>query len=52
MVSGLDAGPAAVRDWNRGPAVCFLLVGVAYVAAAVAAWRLIMRSERHEAAAV
>ncbi|MCX5400909.1 MFS transporter [Streptomyces sp. NBC_00102] len=43
---------AAVPDWDRGPGVCFLLVGVAYIAAAACAWQLITRSERREAATV
>ncbi|MGW1468075.1 MFS transporter [Streptomyces sp. NPDC002308] len=50
-IAAMSVVLAAVQDWNRGPAVCFLLVGVAYVAAAVAVWRLIARSERREAAA-
>ncbi|WP_317452087.1 MULTISPECIES: MFS transporter [unclassified Streptomyces] len=37
-------------DWDRGPAWCFAVVGVAYLAAAVGAWLLIARGERREAA--
>ncbi|MFC4029996.1 MFS transporter [Streptomyces polygonati] len=41
---------AGVPDWSRGPAVSFLLIGIAYLAGAAAAWLLIARSERVGAA--
>jgi DHA2 family methylenomycin A resistance protein-like MFS transporter len=40
-----------VSDWNRGPALSFLIVGLAYLAAAAAAWLLITRAEHLETAA-
>lgn len=49
-IAAMSVVLATVPDWNRGPAVCFLLAGAAYVGAAVAAWRLIVRPERREAA--
>ncbi|WP_244317484.1 MFS transporter [Streptomyces bauhiniae] len=39
-----------VSDWNRGPALCFAVIGVAYLAAAVGAWLMIARAEQREAA--
>jgi hypothetical protein len=36
--------------WNRGPALCFLIVGIAYLAGAAGAWLLITRFEHAEAA--
>lgn len=41
-----------ISDWNRGPAVSFLIVGIAYLVAAVGAWLLIVRSERPDPVAV
>jgi len=37
---------SAISDWNRGPAVSFLVIGLSYAAAAIVAWRLILRPER------
>lgn len=36
----------AISDWNRGPAMCFLVMGIAYLAGGISAWWLIGRSER------
>ncbi|MFE6051090.1 MFS transporter [Kitasatospora sp. NPDC056446] len=36
----------ATPDWSRGASVSFVLVGVAYLLGALAAWRLVARSER------
>lgn len=41
----------SISDGSRGPAVSFLIVGVAYLVGAACAWLLITRSERVEAAA-
>ncbi|HKT03257.1 MAG TPA: MFS transporter [Rugosimonospora sp.] len=38
-----------VRGWDRGAALSFLLIGVAYLIGACAAWRLIARPARPEA---
>lgn len=40
-----------ISDWGRGPAVSFLLIGIAYLIGGIGAWLLITRSERLEAAA-
>jgi DHA2 family methylenomycin A resistance protein-like MFS transporter len=40
-----------VSNWNRGPQVSFLLMGIAYLAGAFCAWRLISRAERPAVAA-
>jgi DHA2 family methylenomycin A resistance protein-like MFS transporter len=41
---------STISDWNSGPALCFLLMGVAYLAGAAGAWFLITRPERREVA--
>ncbi|QIZ37339.1 MFS transporter [Saccharopolyspora sp. ASAGF58] len=41
---------AAAHDWTRGPQASFALVASAYTLAAMSAWRLIVKSERIEAA--
>ncbi|WP_051965637.1 MFS transporter [Kitasatospora mediocidica] len=41
----------ATSSWNRGAAVCFLAIGLAYLVAALCAWRLITRGDRKETAA-
>ncbi|MGW0858526.1 MFS transporter [Streptomyces sp. NPDC002690] len=48
-IAAMSVVLGTVADWGTGPAVCFLLVGLAYLAAAVSAWRLIIRAERLEA---
>jgi DHA2 family methylenomycin A resistance protein-like MFS transporter len=50
-VAGMSVVLGTITDWNRGPAVSFLIIGIAYLAGAAGAWRLIARSERLEAAA-
>ncbi len=40
----------SAHDWDQGAAGSFLLVGIAYLGAAVCAWQFIIRSERSEAA--
>uniref|UniRef100_A0AAU3GTX1 MFS transporter n=1 Tax=Streptomyces sp. NBC_01401 TaxID=2903854 RepID=A0AAU3GTX1_9ACTN len=47
---GVVLGTAS--DWDRGPALCFAVVGVAYLVAAVGAWLLIARGEHREEAAL
>jgi DHA2 family methylenomycin A resistance protein-like MFS transporter len=49
-VMGVALG--ASPDWDRGPGICFLIAGIAYLIDAVGAWQLISRSERLEAKAV
>lgn len=49
-VMGVALG--ATPDWGQGPEICFLITGIAYLACAVGAWRLISRSERSEAKAM
>jgi DHA2 family methylenomycin A resistance protein-like MFS transporter len=50
-VAAMSVVLGTITDWNRGAAVSFLILGIAYLAGAVGAWRLIVRSERLEAAA-
>jgi DHA2 family methylenomycin A resistance protein-like MFS transporter len=50
-VAAMSVVLGTISSWNRGPAVCFLFVGIAYLAGGVAAWLLISRVERLEAAA-
>ncbi|MEW2304711.1 MFS transporter [Streptomyces sp. NPDC006655] len=49
-IAAMSVVLGTTSDWNRGPALCFALIGVAYLAGAVGAWLLIARSERREAA--
>ncbi|MFD5541369.1 MFS transporter [Streptomyces sp. NPDC127079] len=49
-IAAMSVVLGTTSDWNRGPALCFVLIGVAYLAGAVGAWLLIARSERREAA--
>ena len=37
-----------ISNWSRGPAVCFMVIGIAYLVSAVGAWLLISRPERLE----
>ena len=41
----------ATPDWNHGAALSFLVVGIAYLAGSLVAWRLIARPEDRTAAA-
>jgi DHA2 family methylenomycin A resistance protein-like MFS transporter len=50
-VAAMSVVLGTITDWDRGAAVSFLILGIAYLAGAVGAWRLIARSERLEAAA-
>ena len=50
-VAAMSVVLGTISDWNRGPAVSFLFIGIAYLAGAAGAWLLIARSERLEAAA-
>lgn len=50
-IAAMSVVLATISDWDRGPAVSFLLIGIAYLAGAAGAWLLITRSERLEAAA-
>ncbi|WP_141583107.1 MFS transporter [Actinomadura sp. WMMA1423] len=45
-IAAVGAVLGASTDWTTGAAVSFSLVGAAYLAAALAAWRLIARPER------
>ncbi|WP_052868622.1 MFS transporter [Streptomyces niger] len=50
-IAGMSVMLGTVSDWDRGPALCFLIVGAAYLAGALGAWLLIIRPERLEATA-
>ncbi|MBO4253533.1 MFS transporter [Streptomyces griseorubiginosus] len=49
-IAAMSVVLGTTADWNRGPALCFVLIGIAYLAGAVGAWLLIARSERNEVA--
>lgn len=49
-VAAVSVVLGSVSDWTRGPAVSFLVIGLAYLAGAIGAWRLITPSERLERA--
>lgn len=42
---------SSIDDWNRAAAASFLVIGIAYAAAALGAWLLIHRPERNSVAA-
>lgn len=44
-IAAMSVVLTTVTDWSHGPAVCFLIIGIAYLAGAFAAWLLITRSE-------
>ncbi|WP_229874807.1 MFS transporter [Amycolatopsis deserti] len=48
-VAAMSVVLGTITDWDRGPGVSFLLLGVAYLAGAAGAWWLIARSERGRA---
>lgn len=50
-VAAMSVVLGIISSWNRGPGVCFLLIGIGYLAGGVGAWLLITRFERLEAAA-
>ncbi|GAA4602330.1 MFS transporter [Actinoallomurus liliacearum] len=50
-IASIGAVLAGSPDWTAGAALSFLLVGAAYLAAALIAWRLIHLPERREATA-
>lgn len=50
-VAAMSLVLGTISDWNRGPAVSFLIIGIAYLVGAASSWLLITRSERLEAAA-
>ncbi len=50
-IAGMSVVLGSITNWNRGPAVCFVLIAVAYLVGGVSAWLLIFRPERHEAKA-
>jgi MFS transporter, DHA2 family, methylenomycin A resistance protein len=50
-VAAMSVVLATISSWNRGPAVCFVLIGIGYLVGAVGAWLLITRFERLEASA-
>ena len=49
-IAAMSVVLGTISDWNRGPAVSFLFIGIAYLVGGVSAWLLITRSERLEAA--
>ncbi|PAZ14786.1 MFS transporter [Streptomyces sp. SA15] len=49
-IAAMSVVLGTTSDWNRGPALCFAVIGVAYVAAAAGAWLMIARAEHREAA--
>ncbi|MFJ4655824.1 MFS transporter [Nocardia sp. NPDC088792] len=44
-IAAMSVVLTTITDWNHGPAICFLVIGIAYLAGAFAAWLLITRSE-------
>ncbi|MQY08365.1 MFS transporter [Actinomadura macrotermitis] len=50
-IAAIGALLAASPDWPTGAALSFALIGAAYAAAALTAWRLILRPERRPAPA-
>jgi len=48
-VAAMSVALGTIVDWNRGPAVSFLIIGIAYLAGAAGAFLLIVRSDRLEA---
>ncbi|MFE3856462.1 MFS transporter [Streptomyces griseorubiginosus] len=49
-IAAMSVVLGTTTDWNRGAALCFAAIGVAYLAAAAGAWLLIARTEHREAA--
>ncbi|WP_234468370.1 MFS transporter [Streptomyces sp. MBT62] len=49
-IAAMSVVLGTTSDWERGPALCFAVIGAAYLAAAVGAWLLIARAEQREAA--
>lgn len=49
-IAAMSVVLGTTSDWNRGPALCFAVIGVAYLVAAVGAWLMIARAEHREAA--
>ncbi|MFI9503714.1 MFS transporter [Nocardia sp. NPDC052566] len=45
-IAAMSVVLGTITDWNRGPAVSFLVIGLAYLGAAAGAWLLILRPER------
>jgi DHA2 family methylenomycin A resistance protein-like MFS transporter len=50
-VAAMSVVLGTTTDWNHGPALSFLIIGIAYLVGAAGAGLLITRSERLEAAA-
>ena len=48
-IAAMSVVLGTTTDWNRGAALCFAAIAVAYLAAAAAAWLLITRTEPDEA---
>lgn len=48
-VAAMSVVLGTIVDWNRGPAVSFVIIGIAYLAGAAGALLLITRSERLDA---